>query len=70
MKISDLPYPVTACKADWIPGDTWLGFTPTGEGSDAHAKCQNVVQKQFGSGYVLEYVTKQLEKPNVGYEGR
>lgn len=50
-----------------IPGDTWFGFTPTGEGSGAHAKCQSTVQRQFGSGYVVEYVTKQLERPNTGY---
>ncbi|WP_081724561.1 HNH endonuclease [Asticcacaulis sp. YBE204] len=67
MRIGDLPNSVTACKADWIPGDSWLGFTPKGKGTDAHAKCQSTVQRQFGSGYVLEYVTKQLEQPNTGY---
>jgi 5-methylcytosine-specific restriction protein A len=29
MQIHDLPAPVTAAKADWLPGTHWLGFTPT-----------------------------------------
>ena len=68
MFIKDLPAPITASKADWLQGTTWLGFTPTGTGSDAAAKCQSTVQRQFGSGYVVEYITEQMNVPNPGFE--
>lgn len=68
MKIRDLPAPVTASKADWLAGTTWLGFTPTSGDLSSHNKCQGTIQRQFGGGYVIEYVTESFEKPNDGFE--
>lgn len=68
MKISDLPAPVTASKADWLAGTHWLGFTPTGSDRSARAKCQSTIQRQLGSGYVVEYITEQFSAPNPGFE--
>jgi 5-methylcytosine-specific restriction enzyme A len=28
VKVSDLPAPVVAAKADWLAGTNWLCFTP------------------------------------------
>lgn len=66
--IRDLPARITASKADWLPGTTWIGFTPTGTGYDTHAQCQSTIQRQFGNGYVIEYVTEQFSEPNPGFE--
>lgn len=68
MKIRDLPAPVTASKADWLAGTTWLGFTPTEDDLTARNKCQSTIQRQFGNGYVLEYITEQFSEPNPGFE--
>ena len=67
MMIRDLPKPVTASKADWLPGTTWLGFTPQGHGPGAAAQCASTVQGQFGHGYVLERITQSFGEPNAGY---
>jgi len=68
MKIRDLPAPVTASKADWLPGTTWLGFTPVDGDLGSRNKCQSTIQRQFGGGYVIEYVTERFENPNEGFE--
>ncbi|QIG49394.1 hypothetical protein G5V57_17720 [Nordella sp. HKS 07] len=68
MKIRDLPLPVTSTKADWLPGTTWLGFTPTGTGPDAHAKCQSTVNQQLAGGLVLERVTQSFGTAQPGHE--
>ncbi|CUX70538.1 MULTISPECIES: HNH endonuclease [Agrobacterium] len=68
MKIRDLPLPVTATKADWLPGRTWIGFTPTGTGRDADAKCENTISKQMAGGLVLERVAQKMEDPRPGFE--
>jgi len=68
LRIKDLPAPVAASKADWLPGTTWLGFTPTDGSLKSRAQCQSTIQRQFGSGYVIEYVTEAFEKPNPGFE--
>jgi len=68
MKISDLPRPVTAAKADWICASTWLGFTPTSGETASRAQCQSTIQRQMDGGYVLEYITETAEKPNAGFE--
>ena len=68
IKVKNLPAPINAAKADWLAGTTWIGFTPsTGDGS-ARAGCQSTIQKQFGKGYVLEYITEQFSQPNSGFE--
>jgi 5-methylcytosine-specific restriction protein A len=72
MKIRDLSDPVTASKSDWLPGttgtNTWLGFTPTDGSLTARNKCQSTVRRQFGNGYVIEYITEKFAKPNPGFE--
>ena len=67
-KVRDLPAPVTCSKADWLPGTTYLGFTPQGKGPNARGQCEATIVRQFGSGFVLERVTKSFERPNAGYE--
>src|SRR4051812_25196745 len=67
MRIRDLPDPVTASKADWIPGTTWIGFTPQGRGPGAEAQCQATVQRQFSNGYVIERVTDAFGDPNPAF---
>jgi len=68
MQIRDLPASVTASKADWLAGTTWLGFTPTEGDLTARNKCQSTIQRQFGDGYVIEYITQQFSEPNPGFE--
>lgn len=68
MQIRELSAQVTASKADWLAGTTWLGFTPTEGGLTARNKCQSTIQRQFGSGYVIEYITEQFSEPNPGFE--
>lgn len=57
-----------ASKADWLPGTTWMGFTPTDGTLTGRNQCQSTIQKQFGNGYVIEYITETFQKPNPGFE--
>lgn len=68
IKVKDLPAPINAAKADWLAGTTWIGFTPTSGDGSARAGCQSTIQRQFGKGYVLEYITEQFSQPNPGFE--
>lgn len=68
LRIKDLARPVTASKADWLPGTTWLGFTPHSAEPHAASQCEATINRQMGDGYVLEYVTQAIERPNVGFE--
>ena len=68
MRIGDLRLPVTATKADWLPNDIWLGFSPQGKGPDAKAKCEATIQKQFDDGFILERITDTFGDPNTEYE--
>ena len=68
MKIRDLPERVTASKSDWLAGTTWIGFTPTDGSLTARNRCQSTIQRQFGSGYVIEYITEKFGEPNAGFE--
>ena len=67
VRISDLPSPVTAAKVDWLPGTTWLGFSPQGKGPNAKSLCERTIQKQFNSGFVLERVASAFGAPNVAF---
>ena len=31
-------------------------------------QCQSTIQRQFGDGYVIEYITETFQKPNKGFE--
>lgn len=68
MQIRDLSAPVTASKANWIAGTSWLGFTPSQDNLTARNKCQSTIQRQFDNGYVIEYITEQFSEPNPGFE--
>jgi 5-methylcytosine-specific restriction protein A len=69
VQIGDLPSRVSASKADWIAGTTWLGFTPRGGSLSARAQCESTIQSQLvGGAYVIEYITETAEKPNAGFE--
>lgn len=68
MKIKDLPAPVTAAKADWLPGTHWLGFTPTDGSLNARERCRATINAQAKNGYVIEYATLKFEDPNPGFE--
>lgn len=68
MKIKDLPAPVTASKADWLAGTSWLGFTPADSDLATRNQCQSTIQRQYGAGYVIEYITEQFSEPNAGYQ--
>src|SRR5271165_1954646 len=67
-RIADLPFPVTAAKADWLVASHWIGFTPASDASDAPARCQATIAGQFGGGYVVEYITRNFGTPNAGFE--
>jgi 5-methylcytosine-specific restriction protein A len=67
-RIADLPAPVTAAKADWLVASHWIGFTPASDAPQAMPQCQATVSRQFGSGYVLEYITRSFGSPNAGFE--
>lgn len=69
MRVKDLPAPITASKADWLAGTTWLGFTPTDGSPRSRAQCQSTINRQFSNGYVIEYITEQFSEPNPGFEG-
>src|SRR5271154_2289068 len=68
MLIRDLSQPITSSKADWLAGTTWLGFTPTDGNLNARNSCQSTIQRQFGNGYVIEYITETFAEPNPGFE--
>jgi 5-methylcytosine-specific restriction enzyme A len=68
MQIKDLPLPITAAKADWLPGTHWVGFTPRDGSTNAREQCRSTVYAQFQGGYVIEYVTFKFDDPNPGFE--
>ena len=67
MKVRDLERPVKVAKVDWLPGTTWLGFSPQGNGSEARQKCESSINRQIGGGLVLEKVTKGFGAPNRAF---
>jgi 5-methylcytosine-specific restriction enzyme A len=67
-RIADLPEPVMAAKVDWLPGTTWMGFTPLSDGPGGFAQCQSTINRQIHNGYVIEYITLNFPLPNLGHE--
>ena len=67
MKIKELSSPVTSSKADWLPIQAWMGFSPANNHPASRQKRQAAVIRQVANGYVLEYMTKGLEQPNSPY---
>lgn len=68
MQVKDLRAPVTAAKADWLPGTTWIGFTPIDSSVNARERCRATINRQINNGYVIEYVTRKFDTPNPGFE--
>jgi len=68
MRIRDLPRPVTAAKADWLPGTHWIGFTPRDGSTNAREKRRAAINSQLNGGYVIEYVTLKFDDPNPGFK--
>jgi 5-methylcytosine-specific restriction protein A len=68
MKIGDLKKSVTAAKSSWTPTGSWMGFTPDSSDLKSRNTCQSTIQRQFGDGYVLEYITANYGEPNKGFE--
>lgn len=68
LKIRDLPAPITASKADWLAGTTWIGFSPPSDDLQSRNDCSKTIQRQFGKGYIIEYITEQFSQPNPGFE--
>lgn len=68
LKIRDLPAPITASKADWLAGTTWIGFSPPSDDLQSRNDCSRTIQRQFGKGYIIEYITEQFSQPNPGFE--
>jgi len=68
MQVGDLRAPVTAAKADWLPGTNWLGFTPVDGSVIARERCRATINRQINNGYVIEYVTRKFDTPNPGFE--
>ncbi|RXT40266.1 hypothetical protein [Bradyrhizobium betae] len=68
MRIKDLPAPVTAAKADWLPGTHWIGFTPRNGSTNAREQRRAAINAQINGGYIIEYVTLKFDDPNPGYE--
>src|ERR1700741_1527845 len=67
-RISGLTDTITAAKADWLPGTSWMGFTPPSDRPDAFARCQSTINRQIGKGLVIEYITLIFPDPNPGHE--
>ncbi len=68
MQIKDLSGPITAAKADWLPGTHWIGFTPTDGSGTARERCRATINAQMRGGYVIEYATRKFDDPNPGFE--
>ncbi len=68
MLVSDLKWPITAIKLDWIPATTWMGFTPSKDDLLGRNRCTQTVLSQYRNGYVIEYITISLQSPNSGFE--
>ncbi len=68
MRIGDLKKRVTAAKSNWTATGSWMGFTPEKGDLSSRNACQSTIQRQFGDGYVLEYITGQYGEPNKGFE--
>ncbi len=68
MQVKDLKSPITAIKLDWVAATTWMGFTPRSDDIKGRNQCTGSILRQYGKGYVIEYITVSLQKPNAGFE--
>lgn len=68
MQVKDLSAPVTAMKLDWVAASKWMGFTPRKNNLASRNSRTQTVLKQYGRGYVVEYITITIPRPNSGYE--
>jgi hypothetical protein len=66
LRISDLSKPIKVAKTDWLPNKRSLDFTPVDGSMKARNACESGVARQANDGYVLEYISKSIERPNDG----
>jgi 5-methylcytosine-specific restriction protein A len=66
--IKNLPAKVMASKSDWGIADKCITFTPINDSLAARSRCESNVCRQFGDGYVLEYITETVDESNPGFE--
>jgi 5-methylcytosine-specific restriction protein A len=45
-----------------------VDFTPADGSTNARAACTSAVNRQARNGYILDYVTRAIDKPNPGFE--
>lgn len=60
--------PVKAAKTDWLPNDRSFEFTPFDGSLRAKAACESAVSRQARDGYIIEYISKSIEKPNPPFD--
>jgi 5-methylcytosine-specific restriction enzyme A len=51
-----------------VPADRSLDFTPAAGTLNAREACRSAVARQAHDGYVVEYISRTIERPNPGYE--
>lgn len=68
MRVNDLPRLVTAAKADWSAATDWIGFTPPDSSVVSRERRRSAINAQIAGGYVIEYITQAIERPNAGFE--
>jgi 5-methylcytosine-specific restriction protein A len=51
-----------------LAGTTWIGFSPPSDDLQSRNDCSRTIQRQFGKGYIIEYITEQFSQPNPGFE--
>lgn len=51
-----------------MPGGQSLEFTPSDGSTNARSACETAVARQAQDGYVLDYITRTIERPNAGFE--
>jgi 5-methylcytosine-specific restriction enzyme A len=68
LRIRELPRPVTAAKADWLAATSWVGFTPPESTLHSREQRRASISRQIQNGYVIEYITRTIDLPNVGFE--
>jgi hypothetical protein len=62
-------FPFRRDAPERIIATTWMGFTPRPPGdTESRNKCASSVLRQYGKGYIIEYITVSIEKPNAGFE--
>jgi 5-methylcytosine-specific restriction protein A len=71
MRIADLKNKsVTTAKVNFGRAKESLTFTPSDGSGQARSKCEATVNRRLNNGLVVEYIAKNMPKPNPGFETR